>query len=110
MGVEANEKKAKHYWELAAIKGNVHARHNLGVLEGRAGNNQRAFKHYILAASAGYPDSLDVVKEGFMKGYVTKEEYAGTLRVYQKRVDEMKSDARDKAKAERARQENNCIS
>ena len=39
-----------------------------------------------------------------MKGYVTKEEYAGTLRVYQKRVDEMKSDTRDEAaKAEWSR-------
>ena len=34
-----------------------------------------------------------------MDGYVTKEEYANTLREYQKSQDEMKSDARDKAKA-----------
>ena len=31
--VEVDEKKAKHYYELAAIGGNVYARHNLGSIE-----------------------------------------------------------------------------
>ena len=30
-GVEINEKKAQHYYELAAMNGSVMARHNLGV-------------------------------------------------------------------------------
>ena len=34
-----------------------------------------------------------------MHGDVTKDEYANTLREYQKSQDEMKSDARDKAVA-----------
>ena len=34
-----------------------------------------------------------------MAGHVTKEEYAKTLREYQKSQDEMKSDMRDKAAA-----------
>ena len=42
----------------------------------------------------------DAVKDGFMKGYVTKDEYANTLRAYQKIQDEMKSDQRDKAEEE----------
>ena len=108
MGVGADKKKAKHYYEIAAKRGNVIARYNLGALESKAGNHERAMKHIMIAARAGHPASLDKVKEGFMKGSVTKEEYAGTLRVYQKRVDEMKSDTRDKAaKAERARREIN---
>ena len=47
----------------------------------------------MIAASAG------LVKEGYTAGYVnvTKDEYANTLRAYQKSVDEMKSEARDKA-------------
>ena len=40
-----------------------------------------------------------MVKHGFMNGHVTKEQYANTLREYQKSQDEMKSDARDKAQA-----------
>ena len=37
------------------------------------------------------------MKKGFMSGVVTKEEYESTLRAYQKSVDEMKSEARDKS-------------
>ena len=39
--------------------------------------------------------SLNYVKTGFMKGWVTKEEYAQALRAYHDL--EMKSEARDKA-------------
>ena len=96
-GVEVDKKRAKYYHELAAMNGHVLARHNLGCLETLAGNYQRAFKHFILAASAGYKPSLDFVKEGYMHGLVTKEEYANTLREHQKSKDETASDARDKA-------------
>ena len=34
-----------------------------------------------------------------MAGFVTKDEYANTLRAYQRRHDEMKSDQRDKVAA-----------
>ena len=97
-GVEVDKEKVKYYWELAAMNRDVTARHNLGVLEEGAGNDQRAFKHYILAASAGHPESLAVVKEGFMKGHVTKDEYKSTLRAYHECQTEMKSEARDAAK------------
>ena len=70
-GVERNEKKAKHYYEIAAMKGEVKARHNLGALEGKAGNQRRAMKHFIPAARAGHKKSLDFVKQGFTKGFVT---------------------------------------
>ena len=96
-GVERDEKKAEHYWELAAMKGDVNARYFLGHMEGRAGNYQRAYKHFSLAAKAGLPESLDKVKLGFMDGDVTKDEYESTLRVYHERQTEMKSEARDKA-------------
>ena len=96
-GVEVDKKKEKYYYELAAMNGCVGARHNLGCLEGVAGNEHRAYKHFILAARAGLKQSLDVVKEGFMDGVVTKNDYANTLRAYQQRHDEMKSDDRDKA-------------
>ena len=95
-GVEVDENKARHFYELAAMNGDVDARHNLGCLEGKAGNHHRACKHFILAARAGYKRSLENVKEGFMNGIVTKDEYANTLRAYQSRQDEMKSDDRNK--------------
>ena len=64
---------------------------------GEAGNYNRAFKHFILAAKAGWKNSLDQDKIGFMEGYVNKDEYANTLRAYQDIQDEMKSDTRDEA-------------
>ena len=96
-GVEVDKKKAKHYYEVAAMNGEIQARNNIGALEGNAGNHQRAMKHLLIAAKAGDDDSLDNVKQGYMQGHITKEEYANTLREYQKSQDEMTSEARDKA-------------
>ena len=98
-GVEMDKKKAKHYYELAAMNGSVLPRHNLGIMELKAGNIARANKHFILSANAGCKDSLDWVRKSFMNNFVTKDEYANTLRAYQQQCDEMKSDARDKAQA-----------
>jgi len=55
-------------------------------MEYQAGNYHRAYKHFILSARAGEKDSLEEeeVKEGFMQGMVTKDEFANTLRVNQK--------------------------
>ena len=94
-GVKADKKKAKYYWEIAAIKGGVIARYKIGVLEGKAGNHQRAMKHFMIAAKAGYNKSLDLVQAGFMDGIVTKGEYESTLRAFHERQTEMKSEARD---------------
>jgi len=83
--------------ELAAMNRHIMARHNLGCLDWNTGNYDRAFRHFILAARAGCEESLDVVKQGFTKGLVTKDEYTNTLRAYDERHEEMKSDERDRA-------------
>ena len=98
-GVAIDKKKAKHYYELAAMNGDVEARHNLGCMEGQTGNHKQAMKHLMISASAGLKESLDGIKNGYVKGRVTKEQYTNALREYQKSQDEMKSDARDKAHA-----------
>jgi len=90
-GVEEDIKKANYYFELAAMGGDIHARFHLGVSEGKAGNEHRALKHLFIAARAGDKRSLDIIKKAFMKGVVTKDEYAHTLRTYQKIRSEMKS-------------------
>jgi TPR repeat protein len=98
-GVKIDMKKAKHYLEIGAMKGDVKSRNNIGCFEEDAGNLQRAFKHWIIGAKAGNKHSLDAVKKGYMDGYVTKDDYAQALRGYQKSQDEIKSDMRDKARA-----------
>ena len=95
--VERDNKKAIYYLELAAMMGNVQARHFLGCTEVKAGNHQRTYKHFIIAARAGHPESLDKVKKGFMDNHVSKDEFEQTLRVYHERQARMKSDARDAA-------------
>jgi len=99
-GVEADKKKAKHYYELAAMEGDAKARHNLGLKEAvEEGNMDRAVKHYVISARDGYADSLEMIKEIYSKGFATKEDYTKALRSYQEYLCEIKSDQRDKAAA-----------
>lgn len=97
VGVVVDKKKAFYYFELAAINNEIKARYMLGAMEGNAGNYHRATKHWMIAARAGHEGSLEWVKQGFMHGDVTKDVYEDTLYAYQKSLDEMKSDDRDKA-------------
>ena len=61
-GVEVDKNKAKHYYELAAMKGGVTARHNLGNDEWRTGNKERALKHWMIAVRSGWSISLETIK------------------------------------------------
>jgi hypothetical protein len=63
------------------MNGDVKARYILGCMEGKAGNIDRAYKHFILSARAGCKEFLDAVKKGFMTGYVTKKMNMPTLYV-----------------------------
>ena len=98
-GVEMDEKKAIHYWELAAMGGDADARCNLGALGFNAGNWDRALKHFMIAAGFGYTNSLGVIKQIFMNGDATKDDYAKSLQVYQAYLNEIKSPQRDEAAA-----------
>jgi len=100
-GVEVDEKKAIHYWELASMRGHVMARHNLGCYEGQAGNMDRAMRHYSISAKAGYKNALNGVHTLYSHGYATKDDYAKALHSYQAYVDEIKSEQRDEAAAAR---------
>jgi len=99
-GVEKDEKKANHYYEIAAIKGNVQSRYNLGNMEGDAGNTERALKHFLIAVEGGYTPSLERIKDLYSKGHATKEDYTKALQLYQKYLGEIKSTQRDKAAAD----------
>ena len=99
-GVEVDKKKAYHYYELAAMKGDLGARHNLGAMDIEAGNMDRATKHYMIAVrSSGYSKSLDGIKQMYSNGHATKEDYKRALQSYQTYLGEIKSVHRDKAAA-----------
>ena len=97
-GVARDEKKATHYFELAAIGGDVNARHNLASNEGQAGNLDRALKHYMIAIRGGQAEeSLGMVQKMFMNGYATNDDYAKALQARQAYLDEIKNPQRDEA-------------
>jgi len=99
-GVEVDNKKTNHYYELAAMRGNAYARNNLGSIEANAGNIDRALKHYTIAVKDGDSASLENIKRMHMNGHATKDNYTAALRLHQEYLNEIKSDQRDKAAAE----------
>ena len=98
-GVERDKKKAKQYFELAAMEGILMARHNLGVSEDNAGNYDRALKHYMIAVRGGQTKALKEIQDMYMNGHVAKDHYANALRSHKEYLDEIKSGQRDKAAA-----------
>jgi len=93
------EREAKHYWELAAIGGNVDARHNLGAIEERSGNMKRGLRHFMIAVEDGGNDSLETIQKMHKIGSATKDDYTKALKSYQEYLNEIKSDQRDKVAA-----------
>ena len=70
--------------------GNAETRHNLGVCEWNARNMDRALKHHLIAVGCGHDLSLKKIREFYVNGHATKDDYAKALRAYQKYVDEIK--------------------
>ncbi len=98
-GVERDPKKKVYHLEEAAIGGHPIARYNLANHEGRSGREERAIKHFIIAAKLGFDESLEIVKENFRGGFVSKEDFEAALRGHQAAVDATKSEQRDAAYA-----------
>jgi hypothetical protein len=98
-GVEKDMKKAVYHWEQAAIGGHPFSRYNLADHELRNGRLGRAVKHLIINANLGHDKSLQWIKDLFVEGIASKEEYASALRGYQAAVDATKSAEREKAEA-----------
>ncbi|EJK43971.1 hypothetical protein THAOC_37538 [Thalassiosira oceanica] len=97
-GVQQDEAKAAEFWSKAAMQGHITSRHNLGVIEGEKGSYNRAVKHWLISAKMGFKDSVESIKEFFMEGLTTREQYAEALKEYQDAVEETKSHGRDEAK------------
>jgi len=93
-GMEVDNKKARHYYELGAMGGDVKARWHLGAMEYRV---DRALKHYLIAVRDGDDDSLKCIKRLYSDGHVPKYEYTKALRLHQEYLDEIKSTRRDEA-------------
>ena len=90
--------RAIRHWEAAAMGGDVFVRFNLGCREEDDGNCDLALQHWMISAKIGCQESLDAVKDFYMRGIATKADYAEALRGYQSAVEEMRSPDRDEAR------------
>ncbi|KAL9179541.1 hypothetical protein ACHAXT_008831 [Thalassiosira profunda] len=95
-GLERNADKAIGHLQIAAIGGDMKARHSLGMIDQANGNVDRAMKHFMIAASLGYDESLEQIRQGYINGKVSKADYATALRAHKDSADELKSEQRDR--------------
>ncbi|KAL7533629.1 hypothetical protein ACHAXR_005362 [Thalassiosira sp. AJA248-18] len=98
-------KKALHHYSCSAMGGNEQARFNLGAFYCNNGGDmdmKRGMKHFMVSAKAGDDDSLKEIQKGLLRGHVTKDEFASTLRAYNESSDEMRSEQRDIVAAQEA--------
>jgi len=89
-------RKVMYHEQLAAMAGDLRARYSLGCDENNAGNMDRAYRHWMIAANDGWDSSMKAVQQGYKSGFVTKDDYAKTIRAYGNSIKEMKSDDRDR--------------
>ena len=96
-GVDKDDDKALEYLQKAAELDFIPAFYVIGSFNMNIGEVEKGMLNYRKAAMCGYCDDwlFDLLREGFKDGYITKDEYAYTLRENQKACNEMKSDGRD---------------
>ena len=93
--VRGDFKKAKFHYEAAAMAGHEDARFNLGLMEYKSGNVERAVKHWKIAASAGSYHAMHNLLADFEQGVVSRDTIDSTLTAYNNACAEMRSEARD---------------
>jgi hypothetical protein len=64
-------------------------------MEFNYGNNERAVKHWTIAASAGCYISMHQLITSFKRGHIIRDAINLTLKAYNNARAEMRSDARD---------------
>jgi TPR repeat protein len=98
-GVSLNILKAKYYYGKAAIMGDHSSRHNLGCIEGKDGNLEKAMKHFRIAAKNGVKESLEILREKVAGGMMEQSDFDSILQDYERSINEIKSEQRDLAAA-----------
>ena len=93
-GVKKDTNNVLYQLDQVAIGGHSLARwrYNLGAYEWRSGRQERAVKHYIIAANLGHDLALETLREAYKKGCVSKEDFWLFVHKYQAAVDATKSE------------------
>lgn len=95
--VERDHNKTVEYYFRAAELGFVEMYFFIGEIYLNCGEVEEAMMNFRRAAICGFSEDFvfDSLRDGFRNGYITKDEYAYTLRENQKAANEMKSEARE---------------
>ena len=81
---------------IAAKKGHILGRHILGYGEYKYGkNDELAIKHWKISASAGYQESLDMIKLAYQNKCISKGEFTQVLQSFRDSRTAEKNDLRD---------------
>ena len=96
-GVDKDVDEALQCFQKAAELGYVHAFVTIGTMVMEKGEIEEGMLNYRKAVMCGLSDDIlfKTLRDGFKCGYITKDEYAFTLRENQKACNEMKSEARE---------------
>ena len=96
-GVDQDIDKALEYFQKSAELGYIPAFCSIAIMLMANGEIEEGMLNYRKAVMCGYccDDLFRALRDVFKDGYITKEEYAHTLRENQKACNEMKSDARE---------------
>ena len=95
MGLQRNEEEALKYYKKAAEGGYLVSRHNLGCIEGENDNYVAEMRHFRMAASGGFRDSMGGLIGCFEDGFLQHGCLAETMQAYYCARGEMKSEDRD---------------
>lgn len=86
-GVERSVIKALQYTKMAAKKGSMLARHNIGLYTfygiGMKADSESAVRHWKIAASAGFKPSLNILHR---RELIERDEYKKTKAEYRKKL------------------------
>jgi TPR repeat protein len=114
VGVSVDKEKSALFDRAGALRGDPHARHNIGCTEYNSGNHEVGIRHWKIAAEAGYQRSLDELRRiynangnGKMLGkgvivlspgkeFISKEEMDTVYRSGHEAQMEVKSEEREK--------------
>ena len=97
-GVDEDKSRGIRHLQQAAMRGDAPSRRLLGIVEFKKGNCRLALQHLMISAKMGEEHSLNEIKNMFMEGHATKEQYTEALLGYRDAAEEMKSPQRMEAK------------
>ena len=97
-GVRVDDAKGMQFYERGAVRGCALCRFELGAKDGSVGKFASAFRHLLISSKMGHKESVEAIKNMFLGGVATKEQYRQALRGYQDAAEEMKSPEREAAK------------